>query len=69
MMMGAISKYRSRISKLDLESGRELTQNPRYIRSHMDLDDLERMARFPPVDEFGRVTKTVTVDQAGSHGQ
>ncbi|SPO29754.1 probable choline-sulfatase [Ustilago trichophora] len=28
------------------------TQNM-YIRSHMDLDDLERMARFPPVDEFG----------------
>lgn len=28
------------------------TQNM-YIRSHMDLDDLERMARFPAVDEFG----------------
>ncbi|GAC74498.1 sulfatase [Moesziomyces antarcticus T-34] len=30
------------------------TQNM-YIRSHMDLDDLERMARFPPVDEYGNV--------------
>lgn len=30
------------------------TQNM-YIRSHLDLDELERMARFPPVDEFGNV--------------
>jgi hypothetical protein len=30
------------------------TQNM-YIRSHMDLDDLERMARYPPVDEYGNV--------------
>lgn len=29
------------------------TQNM-YIRSHLDLDELERMARFPPVDELGR---------------
>ncbi|SPO30804.1 probable choline-sulfatase [Ustilago trichophora] len=34
------------------------TQNM-YIRSHLDLDDLERMARFPPVDEFGNtITST-----------
>ncbi|TGZ79865.1 choline-sulfatase [Ascodesmis nigricans] len=26
-----------------------------YIRSHMPLDDLEIMARYPRVDEFGRV--------------
>lgn len=29
-----------------------------YIRSHMDLDDLERMARFPPVDSHGRSLAT-----------
>ncbi len=46
-----------------------LTQN-RYIRSHIPLDDLERRARFPAVDEFGRETGSVIVtDQAGSHGQ
>jgi len=32
------------------------TQNM-YIRSHLDLDDLERMARFPPVDEYGNTIK------------
>ncbi len=26
----------------------------KYIRSYMNLDDLERRARYPPVDEFGR---------------
>lgn len=26
----------------------------KYIRSHMDLDDLERFARYPPVDAFGK---------------
>lgn len=31
------------------DDGRE-----KYIRSHMDLDDLERMARFPPVDRWGK---------------
>ena len=42
----------------------------RYIRSHMHLDDLERMARYPAVDKYGRETgNVVTVDQAGSHGQ
>ena len=42
----------------------------RYIRSHMHLDDLERRARFPAVDAYGRETgKFVVVDQAGSHGQ
>lgn len=47
----------------------QLTIVIRYIRSHMDLDDLERMARFPPVDKYGRPTKSVLVDQAGSHGE
>lgn len=47
-----------------VDDGRE-----KYIRSHMHLDDLERMARYPPVDAFGRETVGVVVDQAGSHGQ
>ncbi|EJT73910.1 choline-sulfatase [Gaeumannomyces tritici R3-111a-1] len=47
-----------------VDDGRE-----KYIRSHMDLDDLERMARYPPVDTYGRETAGVLVDQAGSHGQ
>jgi hypothetical protein len=43
---------------------------PRYIRSHIPLDDLERRARYPVVDEFGLETGSVIVtDQAGSHGQ
>lgn len=47
----------------------------RYIRSQIPLDDLERRARFPPVDKYGheidRATfgRKVLVDQAGSHGQ
>ncbi|GAB7355679.1 hypothetical protein MBLNU459_g6383t1 [Dothideomycetes sp. NU459] len=46
----------------------------KYIRSHMDLDDLERRARFPIVDANGR-EKTVTKaqpkvpHQAGAFGQ
>ncbi|EHA49813.1 hypothetical protein MCOR27_011746 [Pyricularia oryzae] len=47
-----------------VDDGRE-----KYIRSHMDLDDLERMARYPPVDAYGRETATIVTDQAGSHGQ
>ncbi len=34
------------------DDGRE-----KYIRSHMHLDDLERMARYPPVDRFGNDTR------------
>jgi hypothetical protein len=42
----------------------------RYIRSHMHLDDLERKARYPAVDKYGRETgNIITCDQAGSHGQ
>ncbi|KAI0144591.1 choline-sulfatase [Xylariaceae sp. FL1272] len=41
----------------------------KYIRSFLPLDDLERRARFPPVDEFGRETRAITVDQAGAHGE
>lgn len=47
----------------------------RYIRSQIPLDDLERRARFPPVDKYGKEVPsatrghTVLVDQAGSHGQ
>ncbi|EOO00484.1 putative choline-sulfatase protein [Phaeoacremonium minimum UCRPA7] len=47
-----------------IDDGRE-----KYIRSHMDLDDLERMARYPPVDKYGRETRVLLSDQAGSHGQ
>ncbi|KAK4100673.1 choline-sulfatase [Parathielavia hyrcaniae] len=48
-----------------VDDGRE-----KYIRSHIPLDDLERRARFPAVDDFGRETGSVIVaDQAGSHGQ
>ncbi|AEO70160.1 a70701d7-ad6b-4561-82ad-de7512ce08b6 [Thermothielavioides terrestris] len=47
------------------DDGRE-----KYIRSHIPLDDLERRARFPPVDEFGRETgAAIVADQAGSHGE
>ncbi|KJY00019.1 choline-sulfatase like protein [Zymoseptoria brevis] len=33
----------------------------KYIRSHMDLDDLERRARFPIVDAYGNIKVTPTV--------
>jgi len=47
-----------------------LNSRIRYIRSHIPLDDLERRARFPAVDAYGRETgSTILVDQAGSHGQ
>ncbi|KAK3934942.1 choline-sulfatase [Diplogelasinospora grovesii] len=46
------------------DDGRE-----KYIRSHIPLDDLERRARYPAVDAYGRETGSVKVDQAGSHGQ
>lgn len=41
----------------------------RYIRSHMDLDDLERMARYPPVDPNGVPTKKLLSHQAGAAGE
>ncbi|KAF9878596.1 choline sulfatase [Colletotrichum karsti] len=47
----------------------------KYIRSQIPLDELERRARFPAVDKYGReidtavIGKRVLVDQAGSHGQ
>ncbi|KAM7200463.1 choline-sulfatase [Rhypophila sp. PSN 637] len=48
-----------------IDDGRE-----KYIRSHIPLDDLERRARYPAVDTYGRETGSViTVDQAGSHGE
>ncbi|KAK3695167.1 alkaline-phosphatase-like protein [Podospora appendiculata] len=46
------------------DDGRE-----KYIRSHIPLDDLERRARYPAVDTYGRETgSSITVHQAGSHG-
>ncbi|KAH6692338.1 choline-sulfatase [Plectosphaerella plurivora] len=47
----------------------------KYIRSTIPLDDLERRARFPAVDKYGKEISsatqghTVLVDQAGSHNQ
>jgi choline-sulfatase len=58
------------------DDGRE-----KYIRSHIPLDDLELMARFPPVDAKGRDMYaglsgtgaggmgSIVVDQAGAYGQ
>lgn len=59
-----------------IDDGRE-----KYIRSNIPLDDLELKARYPPVDAKGRELGgglggsgaggmgSVTVAQAGSHGQ
>ncbi|CCC08074.1 hypothetical protein SMACR_01636 [Sordaria macrospora] len=50
-----------------VDDGRE-----KYIRSHMPLDELERMARFPPVDRYGNELPKgapIKVHQAGSHGE
>lgn len=41
----------------------------RYIRSHMTLDSLERRARYPAVDKYGRETAKVLVPQAGAYNQ
>ncbi|KAK2061884.1 choline-sulfatase [Colletotrichum caudatum] len=46
----------------------------KYIRSQIPLDDLERRARYPPVDKYGREVDKATnsqrvYGQAGSHGQ
>ncbi|ROT42318.1 choline-sulfatase [Sodiomyces alkalinus F11] len=47
----------------------------KYIRSQIPLDHLERRARYPPVDKYGReipratIGSTILVDQAGSHNQ
>lgn len=37
----------------------------KYIRSHMDLDDLERRARFPIVDGSGRIKKLGSTGKDG----
>ncbi|KAI1191902.1 choline-sulfatase [Nemania serpens] len=41
----------------------------KYIRSFLPLDDLERRARYPPVDAYGRETRDIVIDQAGSHNE
>jgi len=58
------------------DDGRE-----KYIRSHKPLDDLELLARYPPVDAQGRSMFAgqggfgagglggVVVGQAGAHGE
>jgi choline-sulfatase len=37
----------------------------KYIRSHMDLDDLERRARFPIVDTYGNIKVPAPVAKEG----
>ncbi|KAI0014667.1 choline-sulfatase [Xylariomycetidae sp. FL0641] len=41
----------------------------KYIRSFLPLDDLEKKARYPPVNRYGQETVDVCNDQAGSHGE
>ncbi|RYP46732.1 hypothetical protein DL769_011370 [Monosporascus sp. CRB-8-3] len=41
----------------------------KYIRSFLPLDDLERRARYPPVDKYGNATRDIVFDQAGSHNE
>ncbi|RYO74442.1 hypothetical protein DL762_010472 [Monosporascus cannonballus] len=41
----------------------------KYIRSFLPLDDLERRARYPPVDKYGNATWDLIFDQAGSHNE
>ncbi|KAG7124132.1 Choline-sulfatase like protein [Verticillium longisporum] len=48
----------------------------KYIRSQIPLDELERRARYPPVDTYGKeiaqattASGRVVIDQAGSKGQ
>ncbi|KAK6849536.1 choline-sulfatase [Apiospora arundinis] len=41
----------------------------KYIRSFLPLDDLERKARYPPVDKYGHETNGLIANQAGSHGE
>ena len=37
----------------------------KYIRSHMDLDDLERRARYPIVDAYGNIKVLGSLGKAG----
>ncbi|KAK4181301.1 alkaline-phosphatase-like protein [Triangularia setosa] len=66
LVWGALTKGRFESWDYDpVDDGRE-----KYIRSHIPLDHLERRARYPAVDEFGRETGSkIVTDQAGSHGQ
>lgn len=65
---GKMKYVQSRLYPLDIPLNSRLTTD-RYIRSNIPLDDLERMARFPAVDMFGRETQPVVTDEAGSHGE
>ncbi|KAI9745405.1 MAG: hypothetical protein M1818_000939 [Claussenomyces sp. TS43310] len=46
------------------DDGRE-----KYVRSHLPLDDLELRARYPPVDDSGRETRTLRAHQAAAFGE
>lgn len=78
------TQRRRRFVAFSLKQGRweswdyQVPDNSRdkYIRSHLDLDDLERRARFPPVDTFGNTklpgkdtSMKVVHGQAGAFGQ
>ncbi|KAI0096902.1 choline sulfatase [Nemania sp. FL0031] len=40
----------------------------KYIRSFLPLDDLERRARYPPVDKYGRETRDINYESMSSLG-
>lgn len=47
----------------DAQEGAADTDTPaRYIRSTIPLDDLERRARFPPVDIYGHTVSKVVIN-------
>lgn len=59
-----------RFDSWDFDPAKHEDGTAKYIRSFLPLDDLERKARFPVVDKYGRETGNVLLaDQAGSHGQ
>ena len=47
------------------------TEKDKYIRSHLDLDELERRARYPVVDGLGRVNTAAATHHgvAGARGE
>ncbi|KAK7935237.1 choline-sulfatase [Apiospora marii] len=58
-----------RFESWDFDPATHSEGTAKYIRSFLPLDDLERKARYPPVDKYGHETSRLTVDQAGSHGE
>ncbi|KAM0808236.1 putative Choline-sulfatase [Seiridium cardinale] len=59
-----------RFDSWDFDPAKHENGTAKYIRSFLPLDDLERKARYPVVDKYGRETGgEIVVDQAGSHNQ